>query len=221
MSRILINLKILIHRNQTIFEVCNYQTNQCQRNVKLYHFKKEVEYIIKIHYLRYYRFYNYGENYRSSQYIFFPITKENFKQINSDDSGILLVDRPTFYIANNNLKKIKYLFGSELSTNSLIFYSAKASEAIDYNNIAKISNLEFKGSKQAYFAPDSDYYQINLIYSLYLDSQTKVFLIDETLSNNVIYNIPANSAAFIYNYEEEEEKSGKYYISTLNCDKKK
>ena len=210
------------HRNQTIFEVCNYQTNQCQRNVKLYHFKKEVEYIIKIHYLRYYyHFYNYGENYLSSQYIFFPITKENFKQINSDDSGILLVDRPTFYIANNNLKKIKYLFGSELSTNSLIFYSAKANEAIDYNNIAKISNLEFKGSKQAYFDPDSDYYQINLIYSLYLDSQTKVFLIDETLSNNVTYNIPANSAAFIYNYEEEEEKSGKYYISTLNCDKKK
>ena len=27
------------HRNQTIFEVCNYQTNQCQRNVKLFYFE--------------------------------------------------------------------------------------------------------------------------------------------------------------------------------------
>ena len=38
--------------NSTIFEVCNNKTNCCQRHVKIYYFEKNVEYTIKIHYLK-------------------------------------------------------------------------------------------------------------------------------------------------------------------------
>ena len=73
--------------NSTIFEVCNNKTNFCQRHVKIYYFEKNVEYTIKIHYLKGH-YYSYNSEYYNPQYIFFPITNNNFKQINSDDSGI-------------------------------------------------------------------------------------------------------------------------------------
>ena len=184
-----------LHRNSTIFEVCNDVTNECQRKVRLYHFEKDIEYTIKIHYLKFYSKYSYQFIY--PQYIFFPITQENFKQISSDVSGNFLVDRPTFYIANKNFESQKYIFGNEVTSQWIFFYSTKADENINYNNVMMLSDLIFEKTDQIYIETDKDYYQIYLILSSKFDYLTKIFLIDGLLYNQQTYKIPANSAVFI------------------------
>ena len=51
-----------LHKSQTIFEVCE-SDNECTKNVKLFSFKANSEYTIKIHYLVYYlyEYYQYYE----------------------------------------------------------------------------------------------------------------------------------------------------------------
>ena len=101
-----------IVQNSTIFEVCNDENDICQRNVKIYYFEKNIEYTIKTHILKESTNLNTNDDsYLFPQYIFFPITKDNFKYISSDDSGILLVDRPIFYIADKHFKNKKYFEG--------------------------------------------------------------------------------------------------------------
>ena len=202
-----------LHRNSTIFEVCNDETNKCQRKIRLYHFEKNTEYTIKIHYLTFY--YRSHLDFISPQYIFFPITQENFKQITSDYSGNFLLDRPTFYIANKNFESQKYINGNEINSGLIFFYSTKANDNLNYNNVMMLSDLIFEKKGQIHIKQKQDYCQINLILSSKFDSLTKIFLIDGLLYNQQTYNIPANSAVFIHHYEVEEEEKVENIIFQL------
>ena len=163
--------------NLTIFEVCNDVNNICQKNVKIYRFEKNTEYTIKIHYLKFNSYYS--DWYISPQYIFFPITTDNFKQINSGDLGIFFLDKPTFFISDKNFEKKMYLYPNEYNSNSVFFYTAKTNENLDYNNALLLSNLTFVEDYQGYIDQDINSYQINLVLSLNSNSQAKLFLIDE------------------------------------------
>jgi hypothetical protein len=78
--------RLIHYDNETIFEVYDVEKNESYKNVKVFKFEPNKEYIIKIHALKYYYYYNQQElRFKYVKYYIFPITQENFRVITGEE----------------------------------------------------------------------------------------------------------------------------------------
>ena len=85
--------------NLTIFEIFNVNTQKNERNVRLYKFEPNQEYIIYIHCLK-----NYDSYYHYEKYLFFPLTHSHVRKLTGEEN-IIIPKGPMFGIVNSNIQK--------------------------------------------------------------------------------------------------------------------
>ena len=216
--------------NLTVFEVINLRNStKNERNVRLYKFEKDNEYIIKIHCLIWYYDYNYEyKNFNYRKFLFFPITLQNFQQIKGDESS-LLIDGPTLYLINPRREKRFFLLPGTFLEEAIVL-KAKSNETIEYSleSLTKIANLTLSTRdvpKSGQIEIEKDDPQTTVVFMMSIDyeSKMKIFLVDdfdEECKNS--YFIPANTNKIIYCFEEEKDKKFEYfnYITTYNSKNK-
>ena len=133
---------IIHYPNESIFEVFDINNNVTKKDVKLFKFEKNNEYIIKIHCYKYYRDYYDYRNHYYPEYIFFPVSYQNFIQI-TGETKIFSYDGPILGLINPNIdKNFSFIMGNEFYYYNYYFY-AQTNEVLDYN----LENLSPKNSK--------------------------------------------------------------------------
>ena len=104
--------------NLTIFEVTNISSGISERNLNVYHFENNTEYIINIHCLKSY--YSYDSSFRYIQFFFIPITNSSFRRFQGDE-GIITSEGPIHVIVESNNKKEFYMFFNYIHNYKKIF----------------------------------------------------------------------------------------------------
>ena len=88
--------------NLTIFEIFNVNNQASERNVRLYKFEPNHEYIINIHCLK--KYYTSINEYYYVRYLFFPLTNSHIKTFTGEEN-IIFPEGPMFGIVNSNMQK--------------------------------------------------------------------------------------------------------------------
>ena len=196
--------RLIHYPNESIFEVFNVKDNETQKNVKLYKFEKNKEYIIKIHCLKYYYTYSYDSSqFYYPEYIFFPVTYQNFIQI-TGEAKFFSFDGPMLGLVNPNIDKNFTIVAGNAFYYYNYFIYAKTNETLDYNldNLStKIQNLEFTKINRLQFDIIENDNLSTLISFLPEDyeSKTNIIVTDaiETECKDT-YIIPANKEQLIF-----------------------
>ena len=187
--------------NLTIFEIFNVNTQTSERNVRLYKFEPNQEYIIYIHGSKYYNpYYDYGDDYCYFAFLFFTLTNSHIKTFTGEEN-IIFPEGPMFGIVNSSIQK-----DFDIRSNMYILY-AKTNETIE-NNLQILSSLQFtltyediqikKGEANntiIFFIPE------------YFENKNKIFFIDQIIYDNkfTTFTIPAHKSMLI------QQKSDHYY----------
>ena len=187
--------------NLTIFEIFNVNTQTSERNVRLYKFEPNQEYIIYIHCLKNYN----SDYYYNFRYLFFPLTHSHVRTLTGEESTIF-PEGPMFGIVNSNIQK-----DFEIITDMYIKY-VKTKETIE-NNLQILSYLEF-------VLPDSydfyDYFKIQkgetnntiiFFIPINFENKNKILFIDKIIYESKLstFTIPAHKSMLI------QQKSKYYY----------
>ena len=202
--------------NMTPFEVINIKNEaKSERNVKLYKFEKDNDDIIKIHCLINSKEYSSeNKNFEYLQFMFFPITLQNFQVIRGDETS-LFIDGPTFYLINNGSHKSFFLVPGTFQEGNITLM-AKSNETIGHSleNLTKIANLELSSkdipkSGLIRIKIEEDDPQSTVVFMIPQDyeSKMKIFIADEyddECKNS--YLIPDNKNKIIYCYEEKKKR---------------
>ena len=211
-------------KNWTIFEVLNIKnSSKNARNVKLYKFEKNNEYIIKIHclikineYSPEYIYYDYDP------FIFFPVTHQNFKEIQGNETS-LSIDEPTLYLISPNKTKKFILFPGTILDDFFVLM-ANSNETIECSleSLKKFADLSLSSEKYVVIEKNDSRTTFVLIMPSYYEYKMKLFLVDEIDENfSSLYYIPANTNKIIYVNEMEKKKIPEYNdISTYNSKNK-
>ena len=112
----------------TIFEVFDISENKSYKNLKIFNFKANHDYIIIIRCFKRHDFYQEINNFIYSNYIFFPVKNANIKKITGDE-GYFISDEIIYGVVNSNNAKEFYLYVEEME-GTLIYYS-RTEENID------------------------------------------------------------------------------------------
>ena len=116
--------------NLTIFEIFNVNTQKNERNVRLYKFEPNQEYIINIHCLK-----RYDDDYYYYRYLFFPLTNSHIKTFTGEEN-IIIPEGPMFGIVNQKIQR-----DFEIKTDMYTYYVV-TNETIE-NNLEVLSSLQF------------------------------------------------------------------------------
>ena len=181
--------------NLTIFEVINNKTGERTRNVRIYKFEPNNEYIINIHCLVNYWNYKYSYEFRYAKYIFMPIIESQIKKIIGNE-GIISLNGPIVGLVNSNNPKEFYIIPGTIGQNNILY--AKTEQDIE-SNLELLSTLEFNQDDMLKFRAGEEQNTFFIVLPLSLESKINLFIADEfdgECKNS--YEIPANTPKFIY-----------------------
>ena len=181
----------------TIFEVFDISENKSYKNLKIFNFKANHDYIIIIRCFKRHDLYQEINNFIYSNYIFFPIKNANIKKI-AGDEGYFISDEIIYGVVNSNNAKEFYLYVEEME-GTLIYYS-RTEENIDdiFTNSDKFFKLIFGNDNYIHFNKEDKQNIVFFILPNHYGSKIKLYLADEIIRDyRPSYNIPANSAKII------------------------
>ena len=204
--------------NLTIFEVTNISSGISERNLNVYHFVKNTEYIINIHCLK-----SYSNYFRYVRFFFLPITYSSIRRFKGDE-GIITSEGPIHGIVESDNMKEFYMFFNYINDYYKIFY-VNTSEPIEnfeqYLEILpklqsiRVSNLHFQKEK-------TENTVILLLPEIY-EYKSKLYLVeqfdDKCETNNFI--VPANTNKIVYCKVDQDDLDNPnifYPVLTLTSD---
>jgi hypothetical protein len=205
--------------NLTIFEVINNKTGERTRNVRIYKFEPNNEYIINVHCLVNYWNYKYSYEFRYAKYIFMPIIESQIKKIIGNE-GIISLNGPIVGLINSNNPKEFYIIPGTIGQNNILY--AKTEQDIE-SNLELLSTLEFNQDDMLKFRAGEMQNTFFIVLPLSLGSKINLFIADEfdgECKNS--YEIPANTPKFIYCDEGIKKNNFLYfnYVLTYKSDHK-
>ena len=214
--------RLIHYDNETIFEVYDVEKNESYKNVKVFKFEPNKEYIIKIHALKYYYYYNHQElRFKYVKYYIFPITQDNFRVITGEED-FFFSNGPMLGLIPPNINKTFTMIIGSIAKNNM-FLVARTPETIELNleNIfTKIEELKFSESGGLNIIENDPYTTLAFMIPAGFESGMKFYLINIMLQEcNDSFLIPANTSAMIIC---DGEKEFKYFnnITTFTSDKK-
>ena len=202
---LLLITQLIVYGNETIFEVYNVKENKTEKNVKLFKFEIDNEYIIKVHCLKYYNRYSYYDDnhYFYPEYYFFPITQEK-TQIITEEKNFLFTNGPMLGLIQPNCSKDFNLMLGLYSNNEILF--TKTDKVIEPNldSIPQIAHLEFFKGKIVEIKKGESLTTIIIIIPPDYQSKTKMYLINQIEEEcKDSYSIPAGTSKMIFCQEEK------------------
>ena len=206
----------------TSFEVLDLDSNATYRNVTLYHFNQNKEYIIRIHpylYEYYWNGYRQYYNYYYNDYKLYTITSNSFKDINGNE-GVFSVNGLFICTIPKGISKHFFLVTDLLDT--IYYIRTNESIGIDSDNLMKLPTFDFETNKTLEIEKNENSNIIFMIKPPKFEYKKNVYIVDAIeFGCDNSYLIPANEAKLIY-CEERSEYYGYYnHITTLTSDKKK
>ena len=189
------------------FEICHEQI--CERNVSLYHFSKDIEYTINIHFSHYF-YYDYDIYY--FPFVFFPIDEDTIQTINK---GLHKSDEPKIY--NFDFKDSNYLKGLQLNCKYFFtFYSDEIVTLENLNNIF-VPNLNMKSERETFILKKNEAENLIMIaippitINEFMDNSTRIVIVDSIINNveKQSITIPPGNDTLIYLdediYDDEDD----------------
>jgi len=192
--------------NLTIFEVLDTATNQTHKNLKIFEFKAQHEYIITIRCLT-----NYERNqFTYSRFMFFAIIKSNIKTITGEEGLIMSNDKIYGVVNSNNVKDFDLFVDREMERTRI--YYANTTENIDdiFKDLNKFKNLNFQSSSNIHITKEENN---NIIFIVlpnnpYSGSKLKLYIVNEIVEEyRPSYYVPANTAKIIISSGKERPKN--------------
>ena len=215
----------IINDNSTIFEVFDVNENITYEDVKIFEFKANTKYIIKIHGLG---SKNYDPKYSQPfiylEYMFFVITNQNALTITGDKEVISSVG-PILGIINPTVKKHFYITIDFMNYNH--FYYAKTNDSIGLNkeSFFKISELDFIYERRYLeYSGNETNFTVFLALPRSFENKITITILDEIeIECKDSYLVPAKKNKLIYC--EDRFERGSYFeyfnrISTYTSSKK-
>ena len=193
--------------NLTIFEVLDINSDTTYKNLKIFTFKANHEYIITVRCLKYYNF-NYESNEVSYyRFMFFPIKNSNIKKITGEE-GLFISDEIIYGVVNSNNEKEFYLFSNREMERTIIYYAKTGSNIDDiFSNSDKFSKLQFSSGSYVHFNKQETQNTVFFVFPRNYGSKIKLYLIDELIRDyRTSYYIPASTSKIIYLEEEKRKK---------------
>ena len=182
--------------NLTIFEVFNINSGNTAKNVNLFQFKQNNEYIITIRCLKYYDYYHSYDQYLYPPYIFIPITNSTIKKITGNE-GIISSDGPIYGVVESNNEKEFYMYFEKMFERHYLYF-AKTDKKIE-NDLEILQTLQFNESNVIHFSKGESENTVFFLIPQGYDSKVKLFLVDEVDNEcKSSYSIPANKNKIIY-----------------------
>ena len=199
--------------NLTIFEIFNVNNQKSERNIRLYKFEPNQEYIIYIHCLK--KYYDYDNKYYYyARYLFFQLTNSHIKTFTGEEN-IIFPEGPMFGIVNSNIQKDFYI-KSYMNINYV-----KTKETFE-NNLQILSSLEFSYSYDIYenvveFKKEEDNNIIILFIPKNFENKA-IYFVDEFFyaTKFTTFTIPANKSMVIF--QESEDLYDYNYVFTYKSD---
>ena len=192
----------------TIFEILDVADNKIDKNVKIYKFIAGRDYIITIRCLKYYSF----NEFRYTEFIFFPIIQSNIKTITGDE-GLVMSNDEMYGVVNSNNAKDFYLFVDRQMDSARIYY-AKTNENINdiFSDPDKFSKLTFESNYNIHITKEE---KNNTIFFVFSDisrfdgSKIKLYVVNEIIEEySPSYFVPANTAKIIITGQRKSENVG-------------
>ena len=190
---------LIIYGNETIFEVYNVKENKSEKNVKLFKFEPNNEYVIKVYCLKHYSQYSDDfEQYFYPEYYFFPITQKNFQIVN-EENNFLFSNGPMLGLIQPKCNKdFNLMLGVYSNDRFLITKTDKVIEP-NLDNIPKIADLEFQKGKTVEIKKGENLTTIFIITPSEYQSKTKMYLVNQIEKEcKDSYSIPAGTSKMIY-----------------------
>ena len=201
--------------NLTNFEVYDINTKTTSKNLKIFTFKANHEYIITILCFKYNGQYSANDFYYPD-FILFSIKKSNIKIITGEEESLASDGVFLGFVNANNAKEF-HLYIENIDNRDNRIYYAKTNEVID-NNLDIFSKLNFINDNSLIISKGEQQNTIFYVIPFNFETKVELYIVDEIINEcRNSYFIPAKTTKIILcNVEEKREgKSVSYnYVLT-------